>query len=77
MIKEIYNRVYTQTEYGKQKEAEVSDEVSKLLEENGANPASEDRLEELLSAAAGIGIDKGFQMGLAWWIQLLAELICR
>ncbi len=75
MIKEIYNRVYAQTEYGKQKEEEVSNEVSKLLEENRENPVSEDRLEELLSAAAGIGIDKGFQMGLGFMVRLWAEAI--
>lgn len=76
MISEIYNRVYARTEYGKQKEYEVSEEVTKLLEKSNRELVSEGKLEELLSAAAGIGIEKGFQMGLFYCVQMLSELIC-
>lgn len=74
LAEKIYNGVYAGTEAGEQEEFLVSGKVEGLLGSVRGKAVSGDELEELLSGAAGIGMEHGFKAGMGFLLQVLLEL---
>ncbi|MCD7981661.1 MAG: hypothetical protein LUF32_05030 [Clostridiales bacterium] len=75
MLKEIYTRLYSETEQGKQSWSEVSARTADLLRQCGGDGVDVCKLEEALTAAGEAGMEQGFILGARFIIELITEAI--